>query len=836
VADRDEPERTIDARGAKGVQAGDGNVQINWYVAAPEPEQDEAWRVERNPSTANALPTAPAAQTPTPGASLLPIPAGHFVGRDDVIREVLDLLAQRRAAGMPLGVHVFDGMGGVGKTELVAQIGHHVASEFTDGVMFLDLAGYRHGMEPIPPPQALQLLLAQRGIVPSEMQHGEAALRALWRNACAGRHMLIILDNARDQEQVIPLLPDTAECLVLITTRRAFIGLPNSTPRKLELLSPEKAAELLRSTAGLATGQHALEVDDVVRLCGYLPLAIVIAGSMLAHRPGYSPVQLASDLRLERTFLEDLDEDDGSLHIEVHACLRLSYRNMPDNLIRAFRLCGWHPGPEMTESAMAVILGDPSPPDRPIRISDRMIAQARRALLGLTDRNLLRMQADTHRFGMHDLIRASAQLLHSNDAEDQREHVLERLNRAYLITLLQVERWRVGGQLPEQVGLPRAWLKDTPLDTIPDLYAAEEWVRRERENLLAFIDVIDNHRSVFASDILAGQLRDLGMLADAEHCYLAAERGFSALGLDDERAHVLRGLAEVVALRGDYAAARSAYNRSRAISRRSNDNLGLAMTLARLGSVAYAVDDLDAAESYLRRAIKLFARHKLVHQYGRNAAREFGSALARLARIQQARGQQHSAMELIEQARQALSLAGDVRGRQSLIPQMAEICQSLGNNQVARNMLNKLLDDAQLLNDTRAEALLQLGRIEVVTGDRLRAITLFEHALHLNDEGEQPLGRARALLGLAGAEQLAGRLDDARAHFEQARRLCAELDDHSGVAQATLSLGDMAQATGEHTLATRHWQEAHRLATEAGAVGVNTARIARIRLSQNIGE
>lgn len=800
-----------------------------------QPEEDEGWWYQRYVTAVRAMPAAPAASTATPGVSLLPVPASHFVGRDDDLQEVLNLLEQRRAAGSPVGVHVFDGMGGVGKTELVVQIGHQVAGEFPDGVVFLDLAGYRQGMEPIPPGQALHLLLAQRGIVSGETQQSEAVLRALWRSECAGRRILIILDNARDQEQVVPLLPDAAQCLVLVTTRRAFIGLPGSTLRKLELLSPEKAVDLLRSTAGLAHDQHGLQIEEVVRLCGHLPLAIVIAGSMLAYRPGYTPAELASDLQHERAFLDDLDEDDGSLHSAVHACLRLSCRNLPDELMRAFRLCGWHPGPEVTEPALAVMFIEPSQ-DCPVRVSDRMITQARRLLMGLADRNLLRMQADTHRFRMHDLVRASVQLLRSDDAEHDREHVLARLNRAYLVTLVHVERWRIGGELPRAGrGLPRAWLQDSPLDVIPDLYAAEAWVRRERENLLAFVDVIDSRRSAFALDILAGQLCDLGMLADAEHCYRAAERGFGMLGLEHARAHVLRGLAHVVSIRGDHAAAHSAYSRSRAISRRIGDNFGLAMTLAGLGELAYAVDDLDGAESYLQRAVKLFAEDGLVRQHDRVAVREYGRSLVRLGKVQHAQGRVQSAMELMKRAQEAYSLAGDVRSLQGLIPEMANICWRMGNVQVARDVLNRLMDE-QLSDDTKAEALWHLGRIEAATGDPVKAITLFGQSLHLHEESKQPLGRARALLGLADAERLAGRLDEAQAHFEQSRRLCVELDDRSGVAQATLGLGDVAQATGEHTLATRQWQEVLLLAPEIGVAGSIVTRQARARLGQDANE
>jgi tetratricopeptide (TPR) repeat protein len=750
-----------------------------------------------------------------PHASVLPTPSSHFVDQDDVVRKVLDLLEQRRTAGAPLGIHVFGGMAGVGKTELVVQIGHRIAGAFPDGALFLDLAGYRQGMDPIPPAQALRLLLAQRGVIPDKTQQAEAVLRTLWRGECAGRRMLIILDNARDQEQVTPLLPDVAECLVLVTSRRAFIGLPCSTPRKLEELSPEKAAELLRSVAGLAPDQHDPEVEHVVHWCGRLPLAIVIAGSMLAHRPGYTPAELADDLQRERTFLEDLDEDDSSLHIAVHASLRLSYRFLPDNLMRAFRLCAWHPGPEVTEPAMAVMLIEPTPQDHPVRVSDRTIAEARRRLLALADRNLLRMQSHTHRFCIHDLVRASAQLL---PPRYDREHILAHLNRAYWTTLEHVERWRLGGQLPGP-GLLLAPSEDTPLVAIPDVNAADAWVLQERENLLAFVDAID-HRAVFVSGILAAQLRDLGMLADAERCYQAAERSCAVIGLDEGRAHALRGLAQVATIRGDHAAARRDYQRARAISRRSRDNMGLALALRGLGNVAYLVDDLKTAENYLLRAISLFAEHELVRQGHPAALREYGMTLACLVNVKHAQGNYWSALELMKQAQQAYGKSGDVRSQHLLATRLAEIRMRFGDYHGARDMLNQLLDDVQLSANAKAEALWQLGQIEKETGDPNKAITLFERVLHLREQREEPLGQASALLGLADAERLAGRLDDARPHFEQARHRSSELNDLSGVADATLGLGDVAQAAGDHAQATRHWQEALLLATEVDAAHV----------------
>ncbi|SEF37483.1 Tetratricopeptide repeat-containing protein [Amycolatopsis pretoriensis] len=759
------------------------------------------------------------------GENALPLPSSHFTGRDDVADAVVDLVEQRRSAGVPLGVHVFDGMAGVGKTELVVQIGHRIAGGFPDGVLFLDLAGYRPDMEPIPPAQALRLLLAQCGVVPDETQQAESFLRALWRDACAGRRMLVVLDNARDQDQVTPLLPDARDCLVLVTSRTALIGLRACTPRKLEELTAEAAEGLLRSIADLPADRAETEVAEVVHQCGRLPLAIVIAGSMLVHRPGYRPGELAEDLRRERAFLDDLAEDDGSLHIAVHASLRLSYRCLPKSLMTAFRLCAWHPGPEVTEPVLAAMLIVPTDHDHPVRVSDRTIADARRRLLALADRNLLRPHSDTHRFRLHDLVRASGRLLPEDGTGYDREHVLKHLHRAYWATLQRVELWRYGGrQLGGTFTAPDG---DLPLVPIPDVDTGDAWVLRERENLMAFVEALGD-RPFFGASMLAAQLRDLGMAADAERCYLSAERSSAAIGFEDGRALAVRGCAELAARRGDYATARREYQRARKISRRADDTMGIALAWRGLGSLAFLVDDLDAAEDHLRRASSLLADHPRTREGHPVAVRDHANTLAALGEVEHARGHHRSAFELIARAQLNLVHVGDLRGEQSLAIRLAEVQQNLGDFDGARRRLDLLLREHRLPADKQAEAWWQLGQIEKEIGDPVEAVALFEQVLRVQEKREEPLGLARALLGLADAKRLAGRLTAAAADFECALARSTELSDFSGVADATLGLGDVAQATGDHPRACRLWWEALVLATEVDAAKV--AFKARVRL------
>jgi tetratricopeptide (TPR) repeat protein len=535
----------------------------------------------------------------------LPGRTARFVGRAEAVRKLVDLIDAHDQSGQVVAIYAIDGMAGVGKTELALYIGNEVAGSFPDGAIFLDLAGYSPGREPVPPLQALYLLLKQRGVAAEETQHDEATLRALWRNECARHRLLIVLDNVRDQGQVEPLLPGTAGCLVLITSRRKLIGLAGVTPFALDVFALDEAKELFLSLAGAPTSADDAAVDRAVDLCGRLPLAIRIAASMLAHRPGYTVAALADDLDAERQCLDDLNDGDDSLHIAVHASIRVSCQHLPEDLKKAFRLCGYHPGPEVTDLALAAMLSEHRGKECVVRVADRDVAFSHRMLLGLVDRNLIRMQtAVGWRYRMHDLVRASARLSWADASEDERWHALSHLTWASLSTLEHAESWRYGG-----TPIQRVRPNDTPLAVFADLNDARRWVALERENLLALVDAMDK-RSALISQRLGPQLRDQGYLVDARHCYEDAEQGYGSLGAEVYQAHAIRGLAYIDATTGNYDDARRNYQRARAISRRTKDDVGQALALRGLGMVARLRDDYDSAAQYLRQAIDKFADHQ----------------------------------------------------------------------------------------------------------------------------------------------------------------------------------------------------------------------------------
>jgi predicted ATPase len=164
----------------------------------------------------------------------------------------------------------------------------------------------------------------------------------MYRGLLAGRRMLILLDNARDADQVRPLLPGTADCLVLITSRNQLGGLGERVhPIGLDVLSLAEARQLLASRLGADRVAAASDaVDEIIARCARLPLALAIVAA--AH----DTVQLAAladELRRDHGTLGRFTGDDP--RADVRAVFSWSYRTLGPSAARLFRLLGLHPGP-----------------------------------------------------------------------------------------------------------------------------------------------------------------------------------------------------------------------------------------------------------------------------------------------------------------------------------------------------------------------------------------------------------------------------------------------------------------------------------------------------------
>ncbi|MFG1610231.1 BTAD domain-containing putative transcriptional regulator [Actinoplanes sp. NPDC049265] len=302
-----------------------------------------------------------------------------------------DLLAQVR--GPVMAIH---GMPGTGKTALAVRAAHRLADRYPDGQLYLDLHGFDHTRPAVTTDEALHDLLVGLGVDARAIPSTRQARTGLYRSLLAGKRMLVVLDDARDADQVADLLPGTDRSLALVTGRskltklRAAAGadfLPVGLP------SPAEARAQLRIHLG--PGRAAADpaaLDAVVEHCGRLPLALALTGARAAAQPELSLADLADELR------RMIENPDRYAHSEIAAGLRAafagSYRRLSEPAARLFHLLSHHPGDEVTV-AVAERLGDLPP-------------ATAHALLAELDRAGLVLERDTGRYSWHRFARMYA--------------------------------------------------------------------------------------------------------------------------------------------------------------------------------------------------------------------------------------------------------------------------------------------------------------------------------------------------------------------------------------------------------------------------------------------
>ncbi len=325
----------------------------------------------------------------------LPAGARHFAGRRAELAELDGVLREADVAAST-AVIVITGTGGVGKTALALHWAHRAASRYPDGQLYVNLRGYDPAGAPTTPANGLRGLLDGLGVPRDQIPESPEARAGLYRSVLAGRRVLVLLDNAAHADQVRPLLPGSAGCLVLVTSRSALSGLvatESAHPVPLGLLGEQDAEAMLAARLGAQrTSAEPAAASLFVRLCGGLPLALAITAARAAAQPALPLSALAEELTDEQHRLDALDT--GDQMTSLRAAFSWSCRQLSDAAARVFRLLGGHPGPDISVAAAASLAGLSS-------------AQAHRALAELVSASLLTEHAPG-RYVLHDLLRAYA--------------------------------------------------------------------------------------------------------------------------------------------------------------------------------------------------------------------------------------------------------------------------------------------------------------------------------------------------------------------------------------------------------------------------------------------
>jgi len=405
-------------------------------------------------------PALSALTTRQPLPRQLPPPIGGFVGRAAELG-ALDQLLDRQPT-----IAVISAGGGFGKTSLVLRWAHNRIDRFPDGQLFVNLRGFDPSGPAMRTDAAVRGLLEAFGVTPASVPAELDAQTALYRSLVADKRMLIVLDNASDSHQVVPLLPGTPDCMVVVTSRNQLSGLlisHQATPLALDVFDQREAHELL--TAKLGASRVAAEpeaVADLVRLCAGLPLALNIVAARAATHPDFPLAALATEVSDAR--LDALDA--GELSANLRAVFACSYNALGSAAADVFGLLGLTTGPDISLPAAASLTG----------------LSTQRA------RNLLRELANSHlvsehapgRYRMHDLVRLYA--AERSMPGPARRAAIARLLDFYLHTAHTGELLLYEHSQPIQ--LPPAESGAQPL-ALADQKAAKAWFDAEYPNLLA---------------------------------------------------------------------------------------------------------------------------------------------------------------------------------------------------------------------------------------------------------------------------------------------------------------------------------------------------------------
>ncbi|MGW2712322.1 BTAD domain-containing putative transcriptional regulator [Streptomyces sp. NPDC001356] len=351
----------------------------------------------------------------------LPADCLSFAGREQALGQCLELLPLQGESRPPTMTAAVCGMAGVGKTTLAVHWGHLVADHFPDGQIYVDLQGHHPSQGPLEPGAAIAEVLEALGVQHHQSYPSAAALGSAYRSALAGRRLLLLLDDAVDCEQVRPLLPATPGCLAIVTSRRRLEGLAVTDNARIITLDPmtrQEGLELLDRRLGTdRTRAERAAAEELVELCGGLPLALAVVGARALTQPRFPLASLTAGLRDTADSLDALSSRDA--RTSTRDAFHRSYDALGSSAARLFRLLGLHPSRDIALPAAASMAGTD-------------LRRTRQDVAELMDHHLL-VELVAGRYTCHELLRAyAAELSSLLDSPSARSEAVARMVEHYL--------------------------------------------------------------------------------------------------------------------------------------------------------------------------------------------------------------------------------------------------------------------------------------------------------------------------------------------------------------------------------------------------------------------
>jgi DNA-binding SARP family transcriptional activator/Tfp pilus assembly protein PilF len=680
---------------------------------------------------------APASGDPkaAPVPRELPNAISGFTGRAAELAALTRILDQASVVSpRTVVISAIGGAAGVGKTALALHWAHQIAARFPDGQLYVNLRGFDPSAGPMAAAEVLRGFLDALGVPPDRIPALSEGRAGLYRSLLADRRMLIVLDNARDEQQVRPLLPASPASLVIVTSRNQLGGLAAADRARLislDVLSHHDAVRMLVARIGQDRAAAAGgAVGEIATLCGQLPLALAIAASRAEARPDFPLTAVAAELRDRTVRLDALDAGDPAA--SVRTVFSWSYRQLSAGAAGMFRLLGLHSGPDISAAAAASLAAADA-------------VGARRLLAELTRAHLV-AEHIPGRYALHDLLRAyAAGLARDTDCEPERAAAVGRVLDHYLHTASHGAIML----LPSHGSIPLA--APSP-DTTPEWLTGREqalaWFEADYHALIAAIALafewrLDNHAWQIPWSMMPFEAtRGRGLAANT------IRRMIAAAGTRDDAAMIASGARDIPGTLGNYQQVPQYLANSLKVYQQLGNRRGQALYLVGLAAVAEYQGQYAEALTRARQAADLY------HDIGDRASE---------AELLNDIGGYHALLGNNQQARQlclhALDLNTDFGSRHregNIWNNLGYIEYRAGAFDEAAACAEQALSIFRSVGDRCGEAdvLTKLGDIHRAVGEPLHAREVWQQAFDiLNDLQHPDAAKVRAKLASSGRHE-----------------------------------------------------------------------------------
>lgn len=661
----------------------------------------------------------------------LPPDRSDFVGREDVLRALVDQLA---TAGDFPPVVVITGVAGSGKTTLAVRLAHTVRVEYPDGQLFVRLRGTT--AEPVSPVAVLSRILRALHVPVDMIPADVDECSALFRDLVTGRRILLVLDDAADEAQIRPLIPADSSCAVLVTSRHRLRGLEWGRAERLDAFSESESRRLLNTVVG--TERINAEADAAETLaahCGGLPLALRIVGAQLIDRPHWTLADMVDRMAAERGRLDWLAAGD----VAVRASLSLSYERLGPNHQRLFRRLGLLQVPTFAAWVAAALVDvDLATGERLLEdlVSTHLVEPAGRAVGG-------------PRYRLHDLLRVFATETVDGESDADRRATVERVIGGWLHLAEQAADRLPGSVLRPAPGHARRWFGGLG-DAVPIVQDAVGWFDAEQPGLASVIAVaaewgMAEHAWELA--VVCGVYFDhQAVYPQWRDCYLRALVAARAGGEQRGTASLLRGLGQIDIYEDRFADAMAVLTESREISERIGDRHGVARATLGIGTV-----------------------HRV-------------------------EGRKAEVLRCGSEAIPVLDELGDLHGGVQARVGRSAVYLSEGRIEDARNWLDDAMQMCVELDDDHRTANVHIayGELRLYEGNAELAITHLQKALHILESLRDQRCTANVRLRIGRAHVALGHDAEATSVLADASEQFATLGNGTGEAACALVLGQIA--------------------------------------------